>query len=384
MQVCLVDAYDVLLSPAAAELGERFLALEEETGKSVLFAAERTLWPDAALGALYPPSQPTLRKNEGNSGDSSSDSSSSSGVAHPLRFLNSGTVVGRAWALKYVLESVGVLGALSACGPDDQRAFHTVMLQHPQLIGLDYDGVVFQTLHFLTSPLAVESNGQVVVAVDGNGNGDDENDVDGNGRYSSKLSRVQRQEWQKRPCAVHGNGGDGKPAFARLVSGWQAALAAGDANEAAEGGSTNTVRDAQHSSRSSSKTAAAAAAVSVEPPPFSSGIAFYQAGDLNRAEVAFRKALASPLEPAQQIDSAYNLGVVLTELGKLGEAEEVYHQHALRLNPTHEGSLLNAAALRSHAGDGVGANALLDRCLRAHPDSNEARQLQAKFREGPF
>ena len=381
--MCLVDAYDVLLSPAAAELGERFLALEKETGKPVLFAAERTLWPDAALEALYPPSQPTLhRKNRASSGDSSDRSSD---VAHPLRFLNSGTVVGRAWALKYVMESVAALGALSACGPDDQRAFHTVMLQHPQLIGLDYDGVVFQTLHFLTSPLTVESNGQVVVAINDDHQGNDEEDIHDSSSDRTKVPRAQRLRWQERPCAVHGNGGDGKPAFARLVSGWQAALAAGDANDTAEGESS--ARDSQCGPRTpdSKKTGATTAAtVSVEPPPFSTGIAFYQAGDLARAEVAFRKALASPLEPAQQIDSAYNLGVVLTELGKLGEAEEVYQKHALRHNPTHEGSLLNLAALRSHAGDQAGANALLDRCLRAHPDSSEARQLQARFREGPF
>jgi TolA-binding protein len=154
------------------------------------------------------------------------------------------------------------------------------------------------------------------------------------------------------------------------VAGWQAALASG-APSSSDGSS-----DHINSRR--------AAAVSVEPPPFSSGIALYLAGDLVRAERAFRAALASPLEPAQQRDSAYNLGVVLTELGRLSDAEAAYRDHALRLDPTHEGSLLNWAALRSHAGDAAAAAALLARCLAEHPGSAEALQLQARLREGPF
>ena len=38
------------------------------------------------------------------------------------------------------------------------------------------------------------------------------------------------------------------------------------------------------------------------------------------------RALVSDLEPAQRLESGYNLGVVLTELGRLGEAEGIYKE----------------------------------------------------------
>lgn len=355
--VVLLDAYDVLLTPAAATIGDRFRAIEAGPGgRPILFAAERSLWPDAAAESLYPPKKRSSKQ-------------------HELRFLNSGTVVGRAWALRLMLRTVTAMGALSLCGPDDQRSFHRFALEHPQLVGLDTEAHVFQTLHFLTTPVRIQpDSGQVVVL--------DEAD----GLAADGVSA----EWRRLPCAVHGNGGDGKPAFARLVQGWLAAT---------EG----------------------ATEVSVEPPPFSRGIALYQSGDLRGAEQAFRSALVSAtllhtrgcadarnpthlpsplplrmplrvprvcpacqvsdLEPAQRLDSAYNLGVVLTEQAvDLAGAAEAYRA-ALELDPSHEGALLNLALLHWRAfGEAGKATELADRCLRAHPNSDEARAFRDTLR----
>ena len=127
------------------------------------------------------------------------------------------------------------------------------------------------------------------------------------------------------------------------------------------------------------------------------------------------RALVSDLEPAQRLESGYNLGVVLTELGRLGEAEGIYKevspreyaqldwQHFLavlwlpniRLTaarcyflvspqtlseaPDHESTLLNLAALRLHAGDHAEAMVLARRCLKAHPTSDEGSAFMRRL-----
>jgi hypothetical protein len=73
-------------------------------------------------------------------------------------------------------------------------------------------------------------------------------------------SNGQVRAHQKEPCAIHGNGGDGKAAYVRLVEGWKHAV--------------------EH------KTS-----IAVSPPPFSTGIALYNKGDLDGAEKAFREGV---------------------------------------------------------------------------------------------
>jgi tetratricopeptide (TPR) repeat protein len=50
------------------------------------------------------------------------------------------------------------------------------------------------------------------------------------------------------------------------------------------------------------------------------------------------------MEPAMVLDASFNLGVVLGELGRLNEAAEAYAA-TLKLEPNHQGALLNLAAL---------------------------------------
>lgn len=254
--VCLVDAYDVLALPAAGELTERF----ERAGKPLLFAAERSLWPDEALQALYPDAPAEAAPAEAASAASGAPAAASRTAASisPVRFLNSGTVVGRAWALRFMLRTVRSYGALSLCGPDDQRAFHRFFLAHRRLVALDYGQRAFQTLHFLREPLRVDGRGQVWMGAVG----------------SSSA-----------PCLVHGNGGDGKRAFARVVKGWAEALRTGKPTL-------------------------------VQPPPFALGILRFREGDAEGAAAAFRDGAASEEEPLLRLDCAYNLGVALTELGR--------------------------------------------------------------------
>ncbi len=95
------------------------------------------------------------------------------------------------------------------------------------------------------------------------------------------------------------------------------------------------------------------------------------------AEDAFREGMESGDEPAQQLDCAYNLGVVLTELGRLAEAEAAYTA-ALALDKTHQGALLNSAALRLHAGAPRAAAALVAACVQHHPRSEPAAALHAR------
>ena len=84
---------------------------------------------------------------------------------------------------------------------------------------------------------------------------------------------------------MHGNGGDGKRAFARVVKGWAEAMGTG-------------------------------AATLVRPPPFALGILLFREGDVEGAAAAFREGARSEEEPPLRLDCAYNLGVALTELGR--------------------------------------------------------------------
>ena len=163
------------------------------------------------------------------------------------------------------------MGALTRCGPDDQRGFHKFFLENPELCALDYRGELFATLHFLTKPMHVHPGGHVLVGrapsrdeslalADGAG------EAEGGGGRGGKA-QLPREAWARVPCAVHGNGGDGKSAYARLVRGWAEATEGG---ARAEGG------------RSS---------VRVDPPSFSAGIALYTQGDLQGAETHFRVAM---------------------------------------------------------------------------------------------
>ena len=339
--VMLVDAYDVLLTPSAAHAARRFQKLFLPRAP-IAFAAERTLWPDAALEAAYPAYPPPKPRGADASGEGGNGEPSSS--HHPPRFLNCGTVVGEAWALRLMLRTLRSksYGATTLCGPDDQRGFHRFWLENRALGTLDYDGAVFQTLHFLREPLHVDATGQILVGAGSPTGRQGEHEAGGVAREEEEEEEEEEVEaWRQRPCAVHGNGGDGKPAYARLVTGWSQALSSHDLKHTPSSSSMTGLKERSGDANTDVKK------VRVEPPPFSSGIALYLAGDLRGAEAAFRGALTGDgarLEPSQLLESTFNLGVVCGEVGKLGDARSAY-EAALALDPSHQGSLLNLAAL---------------------------------------
>ena len=93
--VAFVDGYDVLLSAAAKDLARRYTDPEHGFSHPIVFAAERSLWPDLGFRPLYPPpphTTPTM------------SSSPDSEDPFPLEYLNSGTVVGRLWAVAEMLQ----------------------------------------------------------------------------------------------------------------------------------------------------------------------------------------------------------------------------------------------------------------------------------------
>ena len=133
--------------------------------------------------------------------------------------------------------------------------------------------------------------------------------------------------------------------------------------------------------------------VEVTPPPFSTGIARYMAGDLPGAEVAFRQALKEfdavaggggggaalgVAETKQRLDSTYNLGVVLGELNRHDEGAVAYAR-TLELEPTHEAALLNLAGIHAAAKQWPEAEGLLQRAIAAHPKSQLTLNFAAQF-----
>ena len=143
--------------------------------------------------------------------------------------------------------------------------------------------------------------------------------------------------------------------------------------------------------------------VEVTPPPFSTGIARYMAGDFAGAEAAFRIALQeyddteeahrrdaaslrtsagstpfSPAELKQRTDTAYNLGVVLMELSRSNDAIVAY-ERVLEMDPDHEGALLNLAGIYASLGKWGSAESFLKHATKTHPQSSLLHDFSAKF-----
>jgi hypothetical protein len=428
--VALVDAYDVLLSPSVKHLADRFRrgftnhhyeyngdgdsdgdtdadddggedsdkVDEELASHAIVFAAERSLWPDDALKLAYPlrpPRIPGLDAAVWEATGGGGGGGEGKGVKRrEERFLNSGTVVGYAWALKFMLRRVRSYGAITLCGPDDQRGFHRFFLEHPSLVGLDYNGALFQTLHFLATPFHMDPTGQAIMGgvpptkkQQGDRHGIQGGGGSGGGDYGSSSRESAMARWSRTPCAVHGNGGDGKPAYARMVLAWTEALRNGA-----------SLSSFSSSSSSSLSPYSPSSFVEVTPPPFSTGIARYIAGDLAGAETAFRAALAeydeqeadagggSPpsLVPGTaewklKLDVHYNLGVVLVEQARNAEAAIMY-ERTLRLDPMHESALLNLAGIYAGTAQWQTADEYIARATAAHPRSKLVASFTAQFR----
>lgn len=124
--VVLMDAYDVLLFPAARDFGETFQTVSPTP---IVFCAESGIYPDFTVAGLYPRG----RMDEYFLG--------SQGLP---RFLNSGCIIGRAGQIK------AMLGEAQTAGPyyrDDQRWFVLYAITHPHLVSLDVHKRFFVTTH---------------------------------------------------------------------------------------------------------------------------------------------------------------------------------------------------------------------------------------------
>ena len=110
-------------------------------------------------------------------------------------YVNSGTLAGSAQALTTLLKAIGAQGAPATCGPDDQRAFHRAFLEGVEGVAMavDYDELLFHTLHGELRDLYVSEGGQLEV----------------------------RTAKHPTPAATHGNAGDGKQLIKMAFDAWQ-------------------------------------------------------------------------------------------------------------------------------------------------------------------
>ena len=169
--ICFVDAYDVALLPSFKLLRKRFRH-PAFGGADVIFSGEASCWPDPAVQLLYPPDDDDggggddddddvsgTGNGRGQNASSSSSSSSSSDNNNnnnngPLRYLNSGSFVGRAGAVARMLLQLATDVDLA----DDQRVFTKYLLEQQQppaggnkvaknkVATIDRSGLLFQTL----------------------------------------------------------------------------------------------------------------------------------------------------------------------------------------------------------------------------------------------
>ena len=162
--ILFLDAYDVLLLPAAAQLRERFTGLEREKQGAVVFNSEVNCAPDPSMRLLY-----------GRPADGA-----------PFRFLNSGIYLGRARDVRSMLAVVAAdveahhasLGA-DPYRFDDQRWFNRFAIAFPERVHLDARASFFHTLQdmdasdfdIVDGDLTSRISGAAPMAVHGNGNG---------------------------------------------------------------------------------------------------------------------------------------------------------------------------------------------------------------------
>jgi len=146
--VLFVDAYDVFFTESKEEIFSRFF----KSDCDILFAAEKSCWPDSNLKELFLPS------------------------STPYRFLNSGSFIGYRWALLRLIENE------INNTDDDQLFYHKKYLSNLNgenfNVKLDTNCYIFQCLGGAESDVEVVNSSKIVNKITGN--------------Y---------------PCVIHGNGG---------------------------------------------------------------------------------------------------------------------------------------------------------------------------------
>lgn len=147
--VLFTDAYDVLIVRDKRKILEAFYRLNAP----VVFAAEKTCWPDPGKKTLFPAS------------------------ASPWRFLNSGGWIGVVKNVKEVLSiAVDIYKSGKNDGGTDQRIYTDIYLDNPGKIKLDTNCEIFQTLLRSENDMIFENN-----------------------TWTNKITGT-------RPCIIHANG----------------------------------------------------------------------------------------------------------------------------------------------------------------------------------
>ena len=149
--IVFVDGYDVIFTGPTEFILERY----KEFDCKVLFAAERSCWPDEGLASSYPE------------------------VNSPYKYLNSGTFIGTVSELKRITEEHIEDTA------DDQLYYAKKLLSNEYDMQLDYECKIFQTTEgsWLDMKYVIDNKSA------GLGLGDMTNTL-----------------FQTKPCIVHGNG----------------------------------------------------------------------------------------------------------------------------------------------------------------------------------
>ncbi|KAJ1454186.1 hypothetical protein M885DRAFT_522368 [Pelagophyceae sp. CCMP2097] len=305
--VVMVDAYDVVLWPAAADMRRRFADMDAD----VVFGGDATCYPDLGLGPWYPGYDHRGAEDRG--------------------YVNSGTIAATAGSLLRLLRSVAAYGAATMCGPDDQRAFHRAFLSNSAELKLvvDTEATLFHTLHRELRAMSVDAAGQLHVAA------------------------APQAERPTSPCLSHGNAGDGKAFYTEVVAARRSAVSTTAAVEVApplfvhglELWRRGHVAEAEAAWREY-----VAARNSDCGAPFMAQT-FYSLGvlagkdDPKTALQHYASALAC--EPTH-VDSTANSAISLTQLGRHAEAV-VFIERAVALDPNSDRNVATAKTIKSLA-----------------------------------
>jgi hypothetical protein len=140
-----VDGYDVIMLSYSLEILDKYL---NKFNNKIVFAAEKTIWPNPDLAEKFLPS-PT-----------------------PYKFLNSGCYIGRVKQIKRLLNFVNN-------SDDDQEYFQKKYLTFEHPIVLDYYSSIFQCLESSSIDLQIKLD----------------------------KNRIYNCITDEEPCCLHGNGG---------------------------------------------------------------------------------------------------------------------------------------------------------------------------------
>ena len=154
--VLFLDGYDVFINDDLNTIVNRFRSFNCD----VLFAAEKTCWPDKNISHNFPES------------------------TTPYRYLNSGLYIGYAWAIKELL--------VGDPGVDDQFYLQNKFIEQYHFkkkinIKLDYESYVFQCV------AGAEEDIEVIV--------------------NQKYKQLYNNKTNVCPCILHGNGGEVQKTF---------------------------------------------------------------------------------------------------------------------------------------------------------------------------